>query len=40
MEFKYLKKDEKDKLKEKQLEAKAQIEEYSKFEEVSLLPQN
>ena len=34
IEFKYLKKEEKDKLKEKQEEAKKQIEEYGEFEEI------
>ena len=34
IEFKYLKKDEKDKLKEKQEEARKQIEEYGEFEEI------
>ena len=34
VEFKYLKKEEKDKLKEKQEEAKKQIEEYGEFEEI------
>ena len=34
IEFKYLKKDEEDKLKEKEKEAKAQIEEYASFEEI------
>ena len=34
IEFKYLKKGETDKLEEKQKEAKEQIQEYSKFEEI------
>ena len=38
IEFKYLKKGEKDKLKEKQKEAKEQIQEYSKFEEMKSIP--
>ena len=37
IEFKYLKKEEKNKLEEKQKEAKEQIKEYSKFEEIKLL---
>ena len=35
IEFKYLKKGEKEKLEEKQKEAKEQIEGYSKFEEIA-----
>ena len=38
IEFKYLKKGEKDKLEEKQKEAKKQIEEYSNFEEIKSIP--
>ena len=38
IEFKYLKKGEKDKLKEKQKEAKEQIQEYSKIEEMKSIP--
>ena len=38
IEFKYLKKGEKDKLEEKQKEAKEQIQEYSKFEEIKSIP--
>ena len=37
IEFKYLKKEEKSKLEEKQKEAKEQIKEYSEFEEIKLL---
>ena len=37
IEFKYLKKEEKNKLEEKQKEAKEQIQEYSKFEEIQSL---
>lgn len=38
IEFKYLKKDEEDKLKETQMQAKEQIEGYSKLEEIKALP--
>ena len=38
IEFKYLKKGEKDKIEEKQKEAKEQIQEYSKFEEIKTIP--
>ena len=38
IEFKYLKKGEQDKLKEKQKEAKEQIQEYSEFEEIKSIP--
>ena len=38
IEFKYLKKGEKDKLKEKQKEAKEQIQEYSEFKEMKSIP--
>ena len=37
VEFKYLKKEEKDKLKEKQEEARKQIEEYGEFKEIKEL---
>ena len=37
IEFKYLKKEDKSKLKEKQKEAKKQIQEYGKFEEIKEL---
>ena len=38
IEFKYLKKDEKEKLKETQEEAKKQITEYSEFEDIKAIP--
>ena len=38
IEFKYLKKGEKEKLEEKQKEAKEQIKEYSKYEEIKAIP--
>ena len=38
IEFKYLKKEEENKLKEKQLEAKEQLEQYTKLEEISNIP--
>lgn len=38
IEFKYLKKEEKDKLKETQKEAQKQIKEYSNFEEIAVIP--
>ena len=38
IEFKYLKKDEENNLKEKQEEAKNQIKEYAEFEEIKMLP--
>ena len=38
VEFKYLKKEEKDKLQQKQEEAKKQIEEYGEFEEIKAIP--
>ena len=38
IEFKYLKKEEKDKLEQKQEEAKKQIQEYSEFEEIKAIP--
>ncbi len=38
IEFKYLKKEDKDKLEVKKAEAKKQIEEYSSFEEIKAIP--
>ena len=38
VEFKYLKKDEKEKLQQKQEEARKQIQEYSEFEEIKAIP--
>ena len=38
IEFKYLKKEEKDRLQEKQEEARIQIQEYSEFEEIKAIP--
>ena len=38
IEFKYLKKGEENKLLEKQLEARKQIEEYAEFEEIKVIP--
>ena len=38
IEFKYLKREEKDKLQQKQEEAKKQIQEYSEFEEIKEIP--
>jgi hypothetical protein len=38
IEFKYLKKDEKNKLEEKQKEAREQILEYSNFEDIKNIP--